>query len=462
VREVPDPTTPDGGAPAMPPDAVNAITFPQVARLELDELLEQLVARARDVQDTQGRLRGLLRANLEVARAVDLEQLLRHIVDAARDLVNARYAALGVVRQGRLVRFLHTGMDDATVAAIGHLPEGKGVLGRLVEHPEPMRLTNLADHLSSVGFPEHHPPMRSFLGVPIRLGDRVFGNLYLTDKQGHDAFTADDQELAQALATSAGVAIENATLFEEAHRRQQWQVALVEITTHLLSEHDTEQTLRHVVHHALTTSGADGASLCLPGGDPDHVRVVVTEGTTAAWQDRVIPVAGTAAGAAMADGRPVLILDLASDPRTAATALDAPGLAEATVAVPMTVGDQIAGVLVVVRSPGNGAFDPVDIEMISTYAAQAGVALQLSEVRHDNERLRMAEDRRQIAEDLHHRVIQRLFGLGLSLQALAPRVGNRSVGDAIGSKVEEVDEIIRDIRGVVFALNRPDDQPPPG
>jgi transcriptional regulator with GAF, ATPase, and Fis domain len=155
--------------------------FPSVARLELDELLEQLIARARDVQATQGRLRGLLRANRLVAAAVDLDELLGHILEAARSLVDARYAALGVVEQGRLVRFLHLGMDEQTVAAIGHLPEGKGLLGRLIDYPEPLRLPDIGAHLASVGFPEHHPPMRSFLGVPIQVGSRIYGNLYLTD-----------------------------------------------------------------------------------------------------------------------------------------------------------------------------------------------------------------------------------------------------------------------------------------
>ena len=184
-------------------DPAGGMVFAQVARLELDDLLEQLVSRAQDVQDTQGRLRGLLRAYLAVARADDLDVVLRHVVEAARELVNAGYAALGVVSGGRLVRFVHTGMDPDVVARVGHLPEGKGLLGLLVDYPQSLRLRDIAEHVASVGFPEHHPPMRSFLGVPIRVADRVFGNLYLTDKQGADEFTADDEELVQALAAAA-------------------------------------------------------------------------------------------------------------------------------------------------------------------------------------------------------------------------------------------------------------------
>jgi transcriptional regulator with GAF, ATPase, and Fis domain len=240
------------------------MVFAQVARLELDELLEQLVMRARDVQDTQGRLRGLLRAYLTVAHADDLDTVLRHTVEAARELVDAGYAALGVVNRGRLVRFVHTGMDPQVVARLGHLPEGKGLLGLLVDYPQSLRLRDIGDHVASVGFPEHHPPMRSFLGVPIRVAQRVFGNLYLTDKQGADEFTADDEELAQALAAAAAAAIENATLLAESRRRHTLQTAMVEVTTHLLDGADPDEVLRRLVHHARQTLRGDGAGISMP------------------------------------------------------------------------------------------------------------------------------------------------------------------------------------------------------
>jgi GAF domain-containing protein len=237
---------------------------------------------------------------------------------------------------------------------------------------------------------------------------------------------------------------------------------MVEITTHLLTGDDPDQTLRRVVHHARSTSGADGASLCMPTDQPATVRVAVAEGVSRAWQDEIVAVEGTAAGAAMAEGRPVLISDLAADPRTTASALRAPGLVEAVAAVPMAAGDRVIGVLLVVRSPGNGPFDPVDLEMIHAYATQAGVALQLAQARLGSEQLRNVEDRQHIAEDLHHGVIQRLFALGLSLQGLAPRIDSPTLGATLNEKVDEVDAIIRDIRAVVFSLNRPDAPEPPG
>ena len=270
-------------------DPAAGMVFAQVARLELDELLEQLVTRARDVQDTQGRLRGLLRAYLAVARADDIDTVLRHIVEAARDLVDAGYAALGVVRGGRLVRFVHTGMDTEMVARVGHLPEGKGLLGLLVDYPQSLRLRDIAEHVASVGFPEHHPPMRSFLGVPIRVAERVFGNLYLTDKQGADEFTADDEELVQALAAAAAAAIENATLLAESRRRHTWQTAMVEVTTQLLDGADPDEVLCRLVHHARRTLRGDGAGVSVPTDDPDLWHMAMTEGTYQRWQGAAVP-----------------------------------------------------------------------------------------------------------------------------------------------------------------------------
>jgi len=318
----PDAAAPDGEHLAEDPGQLG---FPSVARLELDDLLEQLITRARDVQETQGRLRGLLRAYLTIAVAVDLEDVLRHIVSAARELVSARYAALGVVRDGRLVRFLHEGMDADTVTQIGALPEGKGLLGRLVDYPEPLRLADIGSHVSSVGFPDRHPAMRSFLGVPIQVGGRVFGNLYLTDKQSAAEFSADDQELVQALATAAAFAIDNARLLDQVRRGQGWQNALVEITTGLLSGTDPDQALRELVHHALVSARGAGAGILIPHDADDTLALSVVEGVYERWYGRRVRRADSIVGMALAAGSAMLAGDPATDAR-AALAADAPGL----------------------------------------------------------------------------------------------------------------------------------------
>jgi GAF domain-containing protein len=388
-----------------------------------------------------------------VARADDLDEVLSHIVEAARELVNARYAALGVVANGALVRFVHTGMESEIAAHIPHLPEGKGILGLLVDYPQTLRLPDLAAHVASVGFPDNHPPMRSFLGVPVRVGDRAFGNLYLTEKQGAADFTGDDEELVLALAAAAGTAIENATLLVESRRRQGWQAAMVHVATHLLGGTDPDQALRQLVQYTMETLGASGAGVSVPTEDPAVWRMAVTEGTYARWQNAPVPLDGSVSGAAVESGELVLAADPLTDPRTAvAGEQEVGGIIGETLAMPMTGNAGVSGVLLASRQPGEQPLDQLDRDMISAIAAQAGLALELAGVRRDNERLRLIEDRQRIAEDLRQRAIQRLFAHGLALQGAAARITNQTVRATVEAQISEVDEIIRDIRAAVFAL----------
>ena len=212
-----------------------ALRFPDVPRLALDELLEQLMTRAQEVVNTQGRLRGLFRANQMIGSDLALPVVLRRVVEAVRELIGARYAALGVIApDGHLSEFVHVGMPDEDVARIGHLPQGKGLLGALIDDPAPIRLDRLGDDDRSSGFPPGHPPMDTFLGVPIRVRDEVFGNLYLTGST-RGAFTAEDEELAKALAATAGGAIDNARHYATARSRQQWLQATAAITRQMLT-----------------------------------------------------------------------------------------------------------------------------------------------------------------------------------------------------------------------------------
>jgi two-component system, NarL family, sensor histidine kinase DevS len=428
-------------------------------RLELDDLLEQLILRARDVQVTQGRLRGLLQANLAVARAVDLEIVLRHMLDAARTLVQARYAALGVVERGRLVRFLHVGMDPDNVADIGYLPEGKGLLGRLIDYPQALRLPQISEHMSSVGFPAHHPPMRSFLGVPIRLAERVFGNLYLTDKQGGAEFSQDDEELLLALAAAAGVAIENAALFSESRRRQEWQAAMVSLSARVLTSDDPQLALPLIVQHAHQTCAAAGTSICVPADEPGRLRVAVAVGVYRSWQGAELPIEGSVYAEALAAGGPVFVEDPSGNPRTARYSGGPAVPLGPLVAVPMVNGGTANGVLYLCRQADTVPFSTLDLEMLGAYAGHAALLLQLVHARQDNELLRMIDDRRYIATELHQRVIQRLFRLGLDLQGLVGRVANDQIRDALRTKVEETDAVIRELREAIFSLQPADPRP---
>jgi transcriptional regulator with GAF, ATPase, and Fis domain len=219
------------------------LTFPDGPRLELDALLGQLVDRAQEVMATQGRLRGLLHANQMIISGLGLPAVLRRIVEAARELVGARYAALGVIAaDGHLAEFVHVGIPDEAVARIGHLPQGKGLLGALIDDPHPIRLSTLDTDPRSSGFSAGHPPMGSFLGVPIRVRDEVFGNLYLTESTTGQ-FSAEDEQLVTALAATAGMAIDNARLLETAQARQDWLRASAAITSRLLSSGGTTDTI---------------------------------------------------------------------------------------------------------------------------------------------------------------------------------------------------------------------------
>jgi GAF domain-containing protein len=426
------------------------IPFGGVARLELDELLEQLVDRIRDVQGTQGRLRGLLRANLVVAHGIDLEAVLQHIIAAAKELVDARYAALGVIRDGRLVRFMHEGMDPELVRQIGDLPEGKGVLGALVDEPQPVRLPDIADHPASVGFPANHPPMHTFLGVPIKVGERVFGNLYLTEKLDGREFSRDDQDLVTALAVTAALAIENATLFAETRRRRDWQVAMIEVATTLFRGVDRDQAIEHLVRHALRASGAGGAAFTAATERAGELRVVAALGMLADWRGRSMGDAGSLAALVLAERQVVAVTDPTADERTTLIAEQVPGLG-AIIATPVAGVREIHGVLSLAYENGS-SFNAADLDMIGGFTAQAAAMIDMADLRRDNDRMRLLEDRQRIAQDLQQTVIRELFSFGLDLQGIAARSSSPEIADLLTRDVERLDRVIRDVRAAVFAL----------
>src|SRR3954454_24629643 len=269
------------GRADSPPDEPVALTFPDLPRLELDQLLGQLVERAQEVMATQGRLRGLLRATQTVTSGLSLPVVLRRIAEAARELAGARYAALGVLApEGGLAEFVHVGLNDELATQIGHLPEGKGLLGALIEDPQPIRLARIADDPRSCGFPPDHPPMTSFLGVPIRIRDEVFGNLYLAESV-RGQFTPDVEELIKALAATAATVIDNARLYEAARGRGEWLQASAAIARRLLSaDLDEIDSLRLIAEHSRDVAHADRVTVVLPDDDGD-LRVEVAVGATA-------------------------------------------------------------------------------------------------------------------------------------------------------------------------------------
>ncbi|MGD0705435.1 MAG: GAF domain-containing sensor histidine kinase [Trebonia sp.] len=441
-----------GGAGAA--DAAGGLGFPDVPRLELDELLVQLVDRASGVLAAQGRLRGLLRANALVAGDLSLPVVLRQIVGAARDLLGARYAALGVLgRDGELEQFVHAGMDDNLVAAIGDLPRGRGILGLLISEPAPIRLADLGAHPAAAGFPPGHPPMGSFVGVPVRIGEEIFGNLYLTERTAGGEFTADDEELAIALAAAAGAAIANARRYAESEQRRRWLDASAQLTPLLLAD-NRERPHTLITAHAAEAADADFAVLAVPG-DPDRVIVTGAVGAlTAGLLSRTAPVDGSLAGQVISSGKPSLITgDRLEGPAAALAARIGP-----LIAVPLAAGERVLGALMLGRRAARPGFTELDLGMAASFAGHAAVAMELAQARADQILLAQAEDHDRIAGDLHDQVIQALFALGMKLQGQAAR-SDPAAAERVNGYVDTVDEVIRDIRASIFGLRQPHQAP---
>jgi signal transduction histidine kinase len=419
----------------------------------IERVLAELMERADEVIDAQERLRRLLAANRAIVAELSLPAVLRRIVEAARDLVKARYCALGVIGDdGLLEQFIHVGMDDATVREIGELPKGRGVLGALIEDPHPIRLSRISDDPRSSGFPPNHPHMDSFLGVPIRSRNEVFGNLYLSD-QVSGAFSAEDEELVLALAATAGGAVENARLYEESRRRQQWLQASAEITAALLSGANDQEPLQLITDHVLRLAEADVVSLVLPAfEDPGMLKVMVASGYGSDELARITyPTQSSLAELAMETGRGVR-LGSVEDQQRYAVHLRRVAPIHAAMAVPLQGGAGPHGSIVAGRIHGRHSFGSADLEMAEAFASQAAIAIELATARADQQRLALLEDRDRIARDMHDHVIQRLFAIGLTVQGLAVAGGNEQSSWKLNQVVADLDDTIRQIRTSIFQL----------
>lgn len=431
----------------------DVLGFPDAPRSELERSIEELIAHGQRVLATQERLRQLLGANRVVVEHLELDSVLTTIVEAAVTLSGARYGALGVVSPtGGLEQFIHVGMPSDAVALIGHLPEGRGILGAVIDTAEPIRLEHLGQDPRSVGFPDHHPPMDAFLGVPVVVRGEVFGDLYLTEKSG-GPFSAEDEEVVASLAATAGIAIDNARLYAESRRRERWNAALAGINAVLLSG-EVEDPLAVVVESAASAVDSELVSLVRPlDGGQLFVQLARGEGADA-YQGTVIPGEGTVVARAIESGAPVVV-DRAGEDGDPVTAALGPA-----VAVPLVAEGRTAGALTVIRPLGSPRFTTAEVEMAGEFARQASIAIELARARRAREQLDLVEDRTRIARDLHDHVIQRLFGAGLSLQSVAALVPE-PVAERIAEQVSAIDAAIAEIRTAIFTLeSRRIGQPP--
>ncbi|MBB5915371.1 signal transduction histidine kinase [Nocardia transvalensis] len=439
-------------------DAAGAYSVREtLSQLRLRELLTEVRDRIEHIMDVRDRMDGLVEAMLAVTAGLDVDRTLSTIVHTAVELVDSRYGALGVVREsgGQLARFVYEGIDDATRARIGDLPEGHGVLGLLIDRPEPLRLDDLTAHPDAVGFPPHHPPMRSFLGVPIRIRDAVYGNLYLTEKSGGRPFTEDDELIVQALAAAAGIALDNARLYESARTRQAWIEATRDLTTEFLAGTDAEPVLARLVDRTRRLTRSQYVFLATatdPEAAADDVELLVTHSSGAGPPaDRRLTLRDGAVGEAFTLRRPLRIEDARTTDLAAVFPVAGPGLV-----LPLLTRDAAPGVLIALRPAGAAPYDDETLDLAAAFTDQAALAMHLAGTQLRMRELDVLTDRDRIAQELHDHVIQRLFAIGLSLQGKVARTKVPEVRVWLTDTVTDLQDVVQEIRTSIFDLHGSD------
>jgi signal transduction histidine kinase len=421
--------------------------------MRLTELLDEVQDRLFVVSRAQARVQHLLDAFLSVSTGLDLDSTLRRIVEAAVGLVDARYGAIGVLRGdgGGLAAFVHVGIDDDLAARMGHLPEGKGVLGQLITEPYPLRIPDLSQHPSSVGFPPHHPAMHSFLGVPVLVRGEVFGNLYMTEK-AHGEFTAEDEAVLSALAGAAGIAIDNARLYEGSEVRRRWLDAVSEVRAALLDDPSQAEAMHLIAEHIASLTKADATWLLL-GPDPSDGGYTIAAQIGSDLHEtagaRLHPSSSTVLQAVEAAGSVV--------------SADVTGLAYhgpddhiawgPSMGIPLRGAHAEDAVVIVRRHAGAPPFDESIAPLVTAFADQATAALDKAAKQRLAGQVAVYEDRDRIARDLHDLVIQRVFAAGLALQAVLPRVSDVDARRRVQGVIEQLDGTVRDIRTTIFDLH---------
>lgn len=444
------------------PDPSRAL--PELSAVRLEELLHELLERVGEVTAMQERLRALLDAVVGIASDLELPRMLERIVAAACELAGARYGALGVLgSDSKLAEFITYGISPEQRALMGPLPEGHGVLGLLIDEAVPLRMPDITAHPRSHGYPANHPVMHSLVGVPIRIRDRVFGNLYLAEKQGAREFSQDDEDVLSALAAAAGVAIENAALYDISERRMRWLEAGAEISTLLLGDVQRDEALHAVAARARAISEADVAFIALVDESSGDLVIAVVDGAGMdAARGRRLP-AAAAGPLNVSHGVGSLVTEAEAAAQASPEAGEVwsalpPGLGPVLV-VPLRSAVDVLGVLALgAQTVHRRTFTAQDVQLAESFAAQAALALARAQAQADRELLAVIGDRDRIARDLHDVVIQRLFATGLGLQTAARLTTRPQVRTRVDAAVDDLDAVIRDIRGAIFELHHRADE----
>ena len=407
------------------------------------------------------RLSALVDAGLALAADLSVDSLLQRIADQSREVIGARYGAVGVIGEaGHLVRFVYSGIDEETASKIGDLPDGRGVLGALIEENRPLRLREISGHPRSYGFPDNHPPMHTFLGVPIVVRGRVFGRLYLTEKEDRADFTKDDERLALTFAAQAGVALENARLYDEVRDRGEElarrvaELSSVErLADLIITSHELSELLRSTIDEAVKLSSATKAVISLLDRSSGDLIVKETFGVTVG-RGEVIPADSSKAHAVIRRRRGEVVADLAADPEVHADIIRKLGSPISGAFVPLVLRDEGIGALAVYDRSDGEHFDKADLVILQTLANYTAVALENERLTEALRDLAVLEERERISKELHDGVIQSIYSVGLSLQGSLSLL-KREPGKAeerVDAAIAELDNVVRDVRSYIFEL----------
>ena len=408
--------------------------------------------------DDRDRLRAIVRAGITLSSERSLDELLNRLVETAATLTGARYAALGVLDSsgGQLERFITTGIDEERVKEIGDLPRGRGILGVLIHDAAPLRLHDLGDDPRSVGFPANHPPMRSFLGVPVMLRGVAYGNLYLTEKNGGADFDLEDEELLGLLASQAAVAIENARLYEATRRWSGHLEALNEIGTALAEEIELPRLLDLITRRLRQLIDARLVAIALPRAD----RSLIIEAADGEGADDIrgaqLERTGSKSGRVLERRRGERVDSLLDDPEVDYS-IAAPLSARTGLYVPLIVRDQAIGVIVAHdKAGGDPRFSNDDLRLTESFATRAAVAVAQSHRVAGDALRRVVEaqelERRRLARELHDQTGQELTGVLLGLKAVEEALDPEALARAIAAVREQVVETLHDVRRLAVEL----------
>ena len=413
-------------------------------------------------EQLQERLIALHQASLELVKDVSLETLLERIATVACEQVDARYAALGVMDEnGKLAKFISVGMTDKQIKRLSHTPVGRGLIGELMDAELPLRVPIIQKHPRSVGFPSNHPHMVSFLGVPIRAGDRQLGQIYLTDKKDASEFNADDEMIIQMLAAYAATAISNARLYEQMLERD---VALTRrnvdmsflngIASTLTSSLELDEILNKTLGLVMNYMRVEAGEIFLLEEDQKSLRMVLHRGHAAEafWTRNVFKVGDGYVGVVAETRKPVVSTDLANDVRFLREAVVKAGFHQIA-CIPLLSGENVMGVMSV-ATLGTEPIDDRNVEMMAAVGNWAGLAIENARLHTNARRLAILDERERIGMDLHDGIIQSIYGVGLSLENALLSITDEP-NDAkkrVQHAIDGLNQAIRDLRSYILDL----------